>query len=76
VLFRVMEVQQSEVLGRRTGAVDFMITPEIGDRSLFHYGRFKELALAGEAAAEEAVPALKALLANLAAGTATRTDSR
>jgi predicted acylesterase/phospholipase RssA len=76
VLLRVMEVQQSEVLGRRTGAVDFMITPDIGDHSLFHYGRFQELALAGEAAAEEAVPALNGLLANLARGRAKRTDSR
>jgi predicted acylesterase/phospholipase RssA len=76
VLLRIMEVQQSEVMGRRTGAVDFMITPDLGDHGLFHYGRFQELARAGEAAAEEAVPALKALLANLASRPGTRRDSR
>jgi predicted acylesterase/phospholipase RssA len=40
-------------------AVDLMITPDLGAHGYFHYSRFAELVEIGEAAAEEAIPALK-----------------
>jgi predicted acylesterase/phospholipase RssA len=65
VLLRVLDVQQSGLLAGQTAGVDLMITPDISAYSLFDYGKFAELAEAGEAAAEKAVPALKGLLADL-----------
>jgi predicted acylesterase/phospholipase RssA len=62
VLLRVLAVRQSNLLVG-PGAVDLMITPDLGAHGVFHYGQFAELVRAGEVAAEEAVPALKGLLA-------------
>jgi predicted acylesterase/phospholipase RssA len=66
VLLRVLELQQSGVLTRQADAADLVIAPEIGEHGVFHYDKFVELALAGEAATEEAVPALRRLLAQQA----------
>jgi predicted acylesterase/phospholipase RssA len=62
VLLRVLEVRQSGVT-EAPSAVDLMITPDLGAHAYFHYSRFAELVEIGQAAAEEAIPALKGLLA-------------
>jgi predicted acylesterase/phospholipase RssA len=67
VLLRVLELQQSGVLTRQSDAADLVIAPEIGEHGVFQYDKFAELALAGEAATEKAVPALRRLLAQQAA---------
>ena len=64
VLRRVLEVQRSSVLPAGPGAVDLMIAPDLGAHGYFRYSKFAELARVGEAAAEEAIPALTGLLAD------------
>jgi NTE family protein len=63
VLRRVLQVQQAGILAGQAAAVDLVISPDTGAHHTFHFDKFAELAAAGEAAAEEAVPALKGLLA-------------
>jgi NTE family protein len=66
VLLRVLAVQEAGRLAEHTSEADLMITPDMSAYSLFHYGKFAEMAEIGEAAAEKAVPALKGMLAALA----------
>jgi predicted acylesterase/phospholipase RssA len=61
VLLRVLAVLRSNLLAG-PAAVDLMISPDLGAHGMFHYSRFAELVEAGEAAAEEAIPALQRLL--------------
>jgi hypothetical protein len=60
---RVLKVQRAGLLAGRAAAADLVISPDTGGHSLFHFDMFAELAAAGEAAAQQAVPALKGLLA-------------
>lgn len=64
-LLRVTDVQAYGLTAMRAHAIDLLIAP---DTSKFHFGDFgsaAELAEAGEAAAEEVLPQLKQMLANL-----------
>jgi predicted acylesterase/phospholipase RssA len=67
VLLRLLAVQEAGAAAGWTAAVDLMINPDISAHGFFHYGKFAELAEAGEAAAEQAIPVLRGLLANRAA---------
>ena len=64
-LLRVTEVQAFGLTALRAHSIDLLIAP---DTSKFQFGDFRhatELAAAGEAAAEEVLPQLKQMLANL-----------
>jgi NTE family protein len=64
-LFRVNEVQAYGVTAMRHSAVDLMITPDTSAFEFADFCRARELADAGEAAAEAAIPQLKQMLSEL-----------
>ncbi|HEY2838684.1 MAG TPA: cyclic nucleotide-binding and patatin-like phospholipase domain-containing protein [Pirellulales bacterium] len=64
-LFRVNEVQAYGVTAMRHSAVDLMITPDTSAFEFADFCRARELADAGEAAAEAAIPELKRMLSEL-----------
>lgn len=64
-LFRVNEVQAYGVTSMRHSAVDLMITPDTSAFEFADFCRARELADAGEAAAEAAIPQLKQMLSEL-----------
>jgi predicted acylesterase/phospholipase RssA len=62
-LLRVIEVQQRALIAAEEGAADLVIAPDVMHFGFTDYHRAVEIADAGEAAAEKAVPALKRRLA-------------
>jgi predicted acylesterase/phospholipase RssA len=67
-LLRVTEVQAYGITALRTEGVDLMITPDTSAFEFADFTRAKELADVGEAAAEQSLPQLKQMLADLDAG--------
>lgn len=67
-LLRVTEVQAYGITALRTEGVDLMITPDTSAFEFADFTRAKELAEVGEAAAEQSLPQLKQMLADLDAG--------
>jgi predicted acylesterase/phospholipase RssA/CRP-like cAMP-binding protein len=64
-LIRVTEVQAYGINCLRAGAVDLLIAPDTSPFDFTAFHRTRELADAGEAAAEAALPQLKQMLAEL-----------
>jgi NTE family protein len=64
-LLRVTEVQAYGINCLRAGAVDLLIAPDTSAFDFTAFSRTRELADAGEAAAEAALPQLKQMLADL-----------
>lgn len=62
-LLRVSEVQNYGITAMRSGAIDFMISPDTSRFEFTDFSRAYELAEVGEAAAEEAIPRLRELVA-------------
>ncbi len=67
-LLRVNEVQAHGITALRRDAVDLMIAPDTSNFEFADFTRASELADVGEAAAEQALPQLKQMLADLDAG--------
>jgi len=62
-LLRVSEVQSYGITAMRSGAIDFTISPDTSKFEFTDFSRAIELAAAGEAAAEQAIPRLRKLIA-------------
>ncbi len=62
-LLRVNEVQNYGLVAMRSGAIDFMISPDTSKFEFTDFSRAVELAEAGETAAEESIPRLQELIA-------------
>ncbi len=63
-LLRVSEVQGHGITAMRSGAIDFTISPDTSKFEFTDFSRARELADAGEAATEEAIPRLRKLIAD------------
>ncbi len=63
-LLRVNEVQNYGITAMRSGAIDFMISPDTSKFEFADFSRAYELAEVGEAAAELAIPRLRELIAD------------
>jgi NTE family protein len=64
-LVRVDEVQMAELSSLRESAVDLMIAPDASAFEFADFSKARELADVGEAAAQEVIPQLKQMIADL-----------
>jgi NTE family protein len=64
-LFRIAEIQAFHMTALRNHAVDLLITPDTTDFDFADFSRANEIADAGEAAAQELLPRLTQMLADL-----------
>jgi NTE family protein len=63
IILGAIEIMESEIIRRRSDAIDVMITPDVAQFTTLEYARVDEIIQVGREAAERALPQIRQLLA-------------
>lgn len=63
IIMGAIEIMESEIIRRRSDAIDVMITPDVAQFTTLEYARVDEIIEVGRQAAERALPQMRQLIA-------------